>query len=372
MWISPIIPEVREFLISIYKEIVTNYDVDGFHLDYVRYETQNPILYGYSYAARKKFRYKYFNIDPLKIEYLSPEYINWIEFREEYIDTFVRDTSKALKEIKPNIIISAAVAMDPVEARLNYMQDWPHWANNGWVDMIIPMTYMTDNTKFEKNMKTQLDILDNKVFTTIGIGSHMFTKDEWMNTYQIKLARKTSYMGQALFAAKYMTPNLEEMLAETVWSDHASLPFYKDNEKTQAIKTFKDNITSFRYPESLKPYFPKNILDIPVYHITKRTTNIKIDGKVGVNEWEPYENIEIKYDNMGKETTNTTNVKATYDDEALYVYFVCFESNMNDIKGSYRSRRLDFLRRQCRSIYSNDSHCAKIRSFFRKYFKHSF
>lgn len=330
MWISPFIPEATDFLISLYKEIVSNYNVDGLHLDYVRYEAQNPIPFGFSTIAKRKYRMHTGGMDPAQVEYLSSDYIRWIEYREKQVTDFVSKTNKALKEIKPNIIVSAAVASNPVEARLNYMQNWPHWVANNWIDYIVPMTYMTDDAKFQKLMDTQLGYLKGKVWTTVGIGSHLFTKNESKNIDQIKLARNTDYMGQALFAAKYMTPSLESSLKTQVWDTPATLPFHSNSEKTQEILNYKNSINKYMPAESIQKYFPKNLIRIPSYTIHEKIEDITIDGNL--YEWDYYEPITIQYDNMGKDTPYTTQVKMTYDDEAIYICYNCLETEMSLIK----------------------------------------
>lgn len=336
MWLSPISDEATSYLLSLFKEITTNYNIDGFHLDYVRYESQTPILYGYSTKARKKF--KILNgIDPLAIEFLSPNFLKWIKFREDHVSKFVRNVHKELKAIKPNLIISAAVANNPYEARYNFMQNWPHWANNGWIDMIIPMTYVNNDTKFVGLMNQQLNFLDNKVFTSIGIGSHNFVNNEQRNIVQINLARKTNYMGQCLFAAKYMTPSLGKMLKSTVWSQNATLPFKSNSPKTQAIYKYKSNI-KWKPAIDLASYIPIEIQEIPKYVANKKTTDINIDGYLDKDEWAPYSRLYIKYNNMGVQVPYLTIVKMTYDDEALYLGYYCEEPYMNKIKATAKLR----------------------------------
>lgn len=330
MWISPFVPEAKDFLQSLYKEIVTNYNVDGFHLDYIRYEAQNPIPFGFSQTARRKYRMHTGGMDPMKVEYLSADYIRWIEYRERQLDEFVANTTKALKEIKPNIIVSAAVACNPVEARLNYMQNWAHWVNNNWIDYIVPMTYMTDDAKFTKYMNDQLKLLDGKVWTTIGIGSHLFTKKEQKNIDQIKLARETNYMGQALFAAKYMTPYLEAQLKSQVWTEPATLPFHSNSAKTQTILNYKNSINKYIPANSIQKYFPRNLIRIPSYTVKEKTNEIVIDGDL--SDWSDYSAVTIKYDNMGVETPLISNVQMTYDDEAIYLAYNCIEPEMEKIK----------------------------------------
>lgn len=340
MWISPAIKEVREYLLSLYKEIVSDYDVDGFHLDYIRYESQTPFPYGYSQAAREKYMKETGYRNPLFADYLSRDYFRWNSFREEQINEFVSEISSELKKIKPEMILSAAVAMDPIEARYNYMQNWSYWADMGWVDMIVPMTYVTDDYKFSKKMGDQLKKLDNKVWNAVGIGSHNFTKNEQRNIKQIELARKTEYTGQALFASQYMTESLENMLKKNVWQDHAGLPFALNKAKGEKIAKFRENKQDMP-AKSLEEEMNidiENILAIPSYVCYEKNTDIVIDGQCDTSEWMPYNTAVIRYNNMGESAPCLTYVKMTYDDEAFYLCYICNETEMNQIKAKAKER----------------------------------
>ncbi|MBQ0106060.1 MAG: family 10 glycosylhydrolase [Armatimonadetes bacterium] len=338
MWISPIIPEVRKYLISIYSEIAKNYDIDGFHLDYVRYETQNPIPYGYSKTARQKWSAKHPGYDPARISYLGDQYLSWMLFREEYVSRFIKETNHALKKIKPNIILSAAVASDSIEARFCYMQNWKNWADNGWIDMIIPMTYMTDDTKFSAAMDLQLKEIDGKVWTAVGIGSHNFTKNESRNIDQIKLARKTEYMGVALFASQYMTETLENLLKTNTWQENVKTPFKDNSDKNTQINNFKNNITKEKLPIHPSKYLPNPIAPIPVYHAFRKQNPIKIDGIYRNSEWQYYPDLNINRTVTGETASVNTTVKMTYDNENIYLIYICHEPDMHLIKADTTKR----------------------------------
>lgn len=61
-WLSPSHPEVREYLMEFLTELTENYDIDGVHLDYIRFDAN----FGYNEHTRNLF--KAFNgIDPFDI-----------------------------------------------------------------------------------------------------------------------------------------------------------------------------------------------------------------------------------------------------------------------------------------------------------------
>ncbi|MEL7407020.1 MAG: family 10 glycosylhydrolase, partial [Cyanobacteria bacterium J06558_2] len=85
VFLDPANPEVREYLLSLITEIAANYEVDGIHLDYIRYPFQSPtgeITYGYGQAAREQFQ-KLTGHDPIKLDPTHPLWQKWTQFRIE-------------------------------------------------------------------------------------------------------------------------------------------------------------------------------------------------------------------------------------------------------------------------------------------------
>ena len=101
LWISPTNPQARDFLASLYAELARNYDIDGLHLDYIRYEVESPTPYGYCEGSRALFE-KQYGIDPLSIDRLSFNQLEWIRFRERQINTFVQRIALQTRLIRPN------------------------------------------------------------------------------------------------------------------------------------------------------------------------------------------------------------------------------------------------------------------------------
>lgn len=47
--VNPCLPEVRKHITGICQEIVADYEVDGLHLDYIRFPNEHPVLHGHQY-----------------------------------------------------------------------------------------------------------------------------------------------------------------------------------------------------------------------------------------------------------------------------------------------------------------------------------
>ncbi|HPC35877.1 MAG TPA: family 10 glycosylhydrolase [Candidatus Marinimicrobia bacterium] len=179
IYLSPLLPEVREYLIDVICELATNYDLDGIHLDYIRYAKN---CYDYNPVGRLLFRERY-GIDPLlltlsdkslynglelaKIDSLTLE---WENFRRDAISNFVHATQKNIREIRPNLQLSAAVKPDPEDARKNFFQDWQYWLKQDWLNFVVLMNYTTDTEQFQKILKKiDLDINKDKIWVGISV-----------------------------------------------------------------------------------------------------------------------------------------------------------------------------------------------------------
>lgn len=105
-FLDPTNPTNREFILNAYKELVSNYAVDGLIMDYIRYPSGND---GHK--------------DPAVIT-------NFI----------ANDFVPGLKQINPNLEIGAAVFPEERSKRLNAIgQDWESWFAS--IDTLYPMTY---------------------------------------------------------------------------------------------------------------------------------------------------------------------------------------------------------------------------------------
>lgn len=140
-WIDPANPEGRDFIRRLSSEIVSNYNVDGFQFDYVRYPFNGKgTEMGYDWTGRMRFeRETGLNLDRLDEETRTI----WTAWKVAQVNSFVQETSAALRKLKPGIRISAAVYATPRRLRTgNINQEWETWVANGWVDTLNPMTYV--------------------------------------------------------------------------------------------------------------------------------------------------------------------------------------------------------------------------------------
>ncbi|MFO8182539.1 MAG: family 10 glycosylhydrolase [Candidatus Aegiribacteria sp.] len=145
--LSPALPEVREFLADVASEIAVNYEVDGIHLDYIRYP--NP-SFGFEPEAMGAFYLKT-GLDPLDVfrrhQGTGAVAEKWSDWKREMVTATVQTVRAVLRSDAPGVLLSAAVMADPMEAASHYASDWVYWLEAGLVDFVCPMAYTTSTAR---------------------------------------------------------------------------------------------------------------------------------------------------------------------------------------------------------------------------------
>ena len=108
-WVDPANTTQRAFLLDKINNIVRNYNIDGIHLDYVRYSgVGNNAAYNYPNATTT-------------------------------ITSFVKDVYNLVKSINSKTTVSAAVMPEGAKNAYYYGQDYSQLAN--YLDFLVPMIY---------------------------------------------------------------------------------------------------------------------------------------------------------------------------------------------------------------------------------------
>lgn len=217
VFLDPANPEVRGYLQSIIAEIANNYDVDGIHLDYIRYPFQSPtgkLTYGYGKAAREQF-YERTGYDPAQLTPYHSLWSEWIEFRTKQVDTFVAEVSQQLRQIDPNLTLSTAVFPMPERDRLSKIQQgWETWVRKEWIDMLVPMTYAKDTERLNFLTSPLLrEFTQGKALLLPGI--RLLNMSEVDALDQMQLLRSLATEGYSLFAAENLNSDLTTVFNQT-------------------------------------------------------------------------------------------------------------------------------------------------------------
>ena len=216
-FLDPANPGVQKYLSLLFEEISSNYDVDGIHLDYIRYPFQSSTgdyNYGYGKASRHKFK-QVAGIDPIELHVGGKLWSQWTGFRLKQIDNFVASVSEKLKAKRPELILSTAVFPLPRQERLNKIQQhWEKWVRDGSIDLLVPMTYATDTDELYQLTRPLFESF-NEEQSLLLPGIRLLDTPDIVAVDQMQLLRGMSTEGFALFAAENLNFNLEKILSRT-------------------------------------------------------------------------------------------------------------------------------------------------------------
>ena len=227
-FLDPANPGVQRYLTLLLEEIATEYDVDGIHLDYIRYPFQSPTAehtYGYGLASRQEFK-KFAGVDPIELNVGGHLWNQWTGFRMRQIDNFVASVSQRLKSQRPDLVLSTAVFPMPRQDRINKIQQhWEEWVREEWIDMLVPMTYAMDTEQLRTLTRPLLeDFEDGNALLLPGI--RLLNVPDVVAVDQMQLLRGMSAEGYALFAAENFRPSLAEIFNRTQGKDVAPRETY--------------------------------------------------------------------------------------------------------------------------------------------------
>ena len=146
-WLNAFHPGPQEYMINLFKEVTTNYNVDG-----VQGDDRLPACPTSSgYDTYTSALYQAENGVPPPTNNLDAA---WVQWRAKKLNVFLKRLRTAVKTIKPNIQFTMSPSPYPWGLD-NYLQDWPTWVDSAWVDAIIPQCYRYNITDYNATINQQ-------------------------------------------------------------------------------------------------------------------------------------------------------------------------------------------------------------------------
>lgn len=136
---------VHDHVAAIIADIAGRYEVDGIHLDYVRYDARS---HGYHPEALARFE-----TETGRTDRPAPTDPAWAEWRQQRTAALMARARQALREARPGALLSAAViaggpgpsaspgGFDGTRAASHMFQNWPSWLEDDLVDFVVAMAY---------------------------------------------------------------------------------------------------------------------------------------------------------------------------------------------------------------------------------------
>lgn len=170
-WLDLGHPEAARYTHDVLMHLVRNYDVDGLHLDRIRYPEftaggqtpTNGTNIGYNKTSVRRFNEHYGRTgNPLPSDAL------WKQWRRDQVTNFVRRLYLSVAAEKPHVKVSAALiafggigatesSWNSAEAFWRVYQDWRAWTEEGILDIAIPMAYKREHSPTEAPTYDQWD-----------------------------------------------------------------------------------------------------------------------------------------------------------------------------------------------------------------------
>lgn len=201
--------ECRDLILDIYKQLITKYDLDGLHLDYVRMPELNygSDDFGYNEDIINAFAKETgITKDPRTFVKNSTEHKKWVDFRCNIITGFVGEVYDMVRANKPDLWLSAATYPDLNMAKNDIFQDVRSLINNGYLDEVFSMSYGVEMNSVMPSVKSYNSITENKVFYSAGIAGFLETNDVNFGI-QLDEVIKNGADGVSVFALSSVTPN---------------------------------------------------------------------------------------------------------------------------------------------------------------------
>lgn len=195
-WMNAFLPDVQRFVNSLIMEVVTKYEVDGVQGD-DRLPAQ-PSTAGYDKYTISEYKKEHGGKLP-PIDYKDVE---WVDWRAKRLNNYLKELYFSVKKLKPKMLVTMAPSIFPW-SKEEYLQDWPTWLKEGYVDYVFPQIYRYNLQKYETTLKATLQYLptDKKALFYPGLLIKVdgYTPDSQFLKKMVEVNRENGVMGEVFF-----------------------------------------------------------------------------------------------------------------------------------------------------------------------------
>lgn len=325
-WLSPAVPGARLALRNVVRELAARYDVDGIHLDEMRY--QSP-LFGYGDTARAAYKAKA-GVDPVTLSSVSPAYADWFLWRETQVDTLVKEIREDLSAVKAGLPLSTAVLPSPDGARRDALQDWPLWVKNHWVNWVVPKAFTTDTAELNGWLAADAAAVGGDAALVPGLDAAGLP-DAAALAAQVAAARAVNPQGLALASSNALTDEMLRALRIGAF-------------RTTAVTPWKSGVKPLPVAEpAVAPASPPivsigNPAALPSARIPTALGVMNVDGRLDDAAWNGAATLTLDHTEMGGPAPVQTTARVMRDTSNLYIGFTCAEPRMDALVANVTRR----------------------------------
>lgn len=172
--LNPCLPEVRRHIVAVFDDLVSRYDLDGVHLDYVRYAWEGLA------GARQAYPRDAGTLALYRREtgrHPDDDAAAWDHWRANQLTRLVDDIGRVVRRRRPGISVTASVWRDPRIGYRDYLQNSVAWLRAGLVDVLVPMVYTADAGQFAADIDSYRRLV-GRGWIVPGIGLYMHERPE--------------------------------------------------------------------------------------------------------------------------------------------------------------------------------------------------
>jgi uncharacterized lipoprotein YddW (UPF0748 family) len=217
-WMCPSDERNREIEKRAMLEMISRYDVDGVHFDYMRFPNRQ-----FCFCPRCKAQFEA-KAGARNVNYpeevlgtgwhdKGPWVLAWADFRRDLISSLVKEIAEEARRLKPSAKVSLASWGSTWGALRDVAQNWFQWVEQGWLDLICPMDYNSDVTCVRRAVQQQVGFAAGKAPVYAGLGAFLLPSPREL-AEQVRAAREVGASGFCTFT--YDTPGFDAWLPELV------------------------------------------------------------------------------------------------------------------------------------------------------------
>lgn len=295
-FLNPGNPKTKEYLMSLVKEVVERYDVDGVHFDYLRYP-ERAFRFPDSYDYRK-----YGNGRSLD------------QWRRDNITEILRYIYKGVKQLKPWVKVSTCpVGKYRDTSRYSskgwnafhvVYQDVQGWLGESIQDQIYPMMYFRGNAFYPFALDWQEQSNGRHVVPGLGVYFLHPSEGDWSLDEiqrQINFIRSHHLAGEAHYRVKFVTDNTQN-LYDILQNDFYAYP------ALQPPMTWADSIA------------PSAPSELKAEQISEGYTRLHWKASTDNDKQNTPTYVVYASDELPVDTQNPANIVATGIRETEYIY----------------------------------------------------
>lgn len=276
-------PDAAAYSVDVLMNLVKNYDIDGLHIDRIRYPDftatgQTPTAganIGYNTTSVERFQRR-FNI-PVGSPAPASGNASWAQWRRDQVSNLVRRIYLNAIAVKPQLKVSGALivygggpateaAWRSSEAYWRVYQDWRSWTEEGILDVAIPMNYKREPSQanlFDSWNEWTKNHQYNRA-AIIGLGNYLNSIEGTLRQTRRSLAPSASTGKTAPGVVFYAMANTDV----AVTGNPLSLPTAGQNTPKRSYAEFVSGLTTGKSVNGATAYEDAATNPTPIFNQT--------------------------------------------------------------------------------------------------------